>query len=232
MAGPDRYAIYFVPRSETPLGEAGARWLGYDAASGTPHVPPPLAGISQQRWAELTRAPRRYGFHATLKPPFRLAEGCTETGLAGMAGALAKGLKRVTVPRLIVSTIGDFLALVPDGEVPELAAVAAASVRALDAFRAPPDDADRERYANRTLNADQRALLADWGYPYLLGEFRFHLTLTGPVAPAEREAIAALLRHWFAPALDAPVMVDGLSLVHQPDPAAPFRVQARFALAA
>lgn len=232
MTDTGRYAIYFVPGADTALADKGGKWLGYDAVSGAVHVPPQLDELSPQHWAEITRAPRRYGFHATLKPPFRLAEGCSAEALATMARALASGLQRVTIPRLAVGTVGDFLALVPDGDVPELSTIAAACVRALDAFRAPPDGATLDRNASGMLSAHQRALAAEWGYPYLLDEFRFHMTLTGPLAADQREALAVLLRDWFAAELDGPVTVDGLSLLRQPDPAAPFRVQARFPLAA
>ena len=232
MTESSRFAIYFVPGSETALADKGARWLGYDALSGTAYVPPQIDGLSPQRWSEITRAPRRYGFHATLKPPFGLAEGCSAEALETMARTLAGGLRRVTIPRLAVGTIGNFIALLPGGAESELSAIAAACVRALDAFRAPPDGAALDRNASGTLTARQRALASEWGYPYLLDEYRFHMTLTGPLAEEQRDETAALLRDWFAPALDGPVTVDTLSLLHQPDPAAPFRVEARFPLAA
>lgn len=232
MTDTDRYAVYFVPAPEAALAERGGRWLGYDVEAGTAFAPPELAGLSQQRWAELTRAPRRYGFHATLKPPFRLAEGCSAAALAGMIAALAKGLRRGTIPRLAVGAIGDFAALVPDADGPDLSEMAAACVRSLDAFRAPLDDAEIDRYLDGAPSDRQMTLLADWGYPYVLDEYRFHMTLTGRLAVDQRADLILLLRDWFGEALQDPLPIDALTLVHQPDPAAPFQVQARFPLAA
>ncbi len=232
MTDPGRYAIYFVPAAETMLADKGGRWLGYDVASGTAFTPPALDRLSRRRCAEITRAPRRYGFHATLKPPFRLAEGCSAKALADMTAALAKGLKRITLRGLAVGSVGDFVALVPDPEAPALAGIAAACVRALDAFRAPPDDANVGRGDGKTLSARQTALLADWGYPYVMEEYRFHLTLSGSLAADERDEVAAVARVWFGAALQEPLRIDGLSLVHQPGAAAPFQVRARFPLAA
>ena len=231
MTDSERYAVYFVPAPQVALAERGGRWLGYDIELGTNFVPSAFDGLLQERWAEITRAPRHYGFHATLKPPFRLAEGCSATALAGMMAALAKGLKRVTIPRLSVGAIGDFVALVPDADVPYLSDIAAACVRSLDSFRAPLDDAEIDRFLDGTLSDRQAALLGDWGYPYVLDEYRFHMTLSGPLSMAERPDLINLLRDWFDEALQGPVGLDALALVHQPDPAAPFRVQARFPLA-
>lgn len=232
MTDTDRYAVYFVPAPEAALAERGGRWLGYDVEAGTAFAPPALDGLSRQRWAEITRAPRRYGFHATLKAPFRLAEGCTAAALTGMIAALAKGLRRGMMPRLSVGAIGDFVALVPDADGPDLADMAAACVRSLDAFRAPLDDAEIDRYLDGALSDRQVALLGDWGYPYVLDEYRFHMTLTGPLAVDQRAELMVVLRDWFGEPLRGPLPIDALTLVHQPDPAAPFQVQARFPLAA
>ena len=63
----------------------------------------------------------------------------------------------------------------------------------------------------------------------MLDEFRFHLTLTGPIADAaERARVARLLGPLVAPLLPQPVPVQELCLFHQPDRAAPFRLIQRF----
>ena len=66
----DRYAIYFTPQGS--LAEAGAAWLGWDLARGRTVAHPDVAGLDV---AALTETPRKYGLHATIKPPFVLAEG-------------------------------------------------------------------------------------------------------------------------------------------------------------
>ena len=98
-----------------------------------------------------------------------------------------------------------------------------------DAYRAPPDAAELAKRHAAGLTPRQAELLARWGYPYVLDEFRFHLTLTGPIADAaERTRVAGLLRPLVAPLLGQPMPVRELCLFHQPDRAAPFRLIQRF----
>ncbi len=69
--GPDaRVAVYYAPAVDDPLFAEAAVWLGRDPESGAPVPQPDIADIE-----EVTAEPRVYGFHATLKPPMRLAEG-------------------------------------------------------------------------------------------------------------------------------------------------------------
>lgn len=181
-----RHALYFTP-PPGPLAEAGAAWLGWDVARGQaavqpqPTLPRPLADI--------TTDPRKYGFHATLKPPFRLAEGQTADALLTAARALCASLPPVTLPALRLARLGRFLALVPDPQPSALDALAARLVADLDPFRAPatPDDLARRRAAG--LTPAQDALLMRWGYPYVMEEFRFHMTLTGRLDPSEIAAV-------------------------------------------
>ncbi|MDI1343025.1 MAG: DUF1045 domain-containing protein [Pseudolabrys sp.] len=74
-----RYAIYFVPAADTDLYRFGAAVLGYDCYSGEARA---FLEDAEREWSNFTREPRVYGFHATLKPPFRLAEGYDEADLA------------------------------------------------------------------------------------------------------------------------------------------------------
>ncbi|WP_223252672.1 DUF1045 domain-containing protein [Paracoccus mutanolyticus] len=67
-----RYAIYHLP--EGALGRMGTAWLGWDPRRGSPAARPVVRALPGDAEA-LTRAPRPYGFHATLKAPFRLAAG-------------------------------------------------------------------------------------------------------------------------------------------------------------
>ena len=76
-----RYAIYYAPDPASALWLFGSSVLGYDARTGrnVPLLAP--AGISLADWEMATTDPRRYGFHATLKAPFRLALGMSEAAL-------------------------------------------------------------------------------------------------------------------------------------------------------
>src|SRR5579872_6958585 len=79
-AGP-RYALYFVPAANSDLFRCGSAILGYDCYTGVAADFPEEFEADAAAWAELTAEPRRYGFHATLKAPFRLAPSCTEAEL-------------------------------------------------------------------------------------------------------------------------------------------------------
>jgi hypothetical protein len=198
MDGWRRQAIYFAPPAGSALARFGAGWLGWDAEAGVAVDGPAVAGR-----AALVAAPRRYGFHATLKPPFRLAEGAA--GLDAAVAALAAGFGRFEV-RLRLGWLGGFLALLPEGEAAEVAALAAACVTRLDRFRAPPGAAELAR-RGAGLDAGEAANLARWGYPWVLERFRFHLTLTGVVPESGRAAVEATLAPLMAPLLAEAVPV-------------------------
>lgn len=202
-----RYAVYYAP----PAGEFATRaaaWLGWDAASGCEVAPPDL-GLPA---AEITRDPRKYGFHGTIKPPFRLAEGKTVDGLTAAIASLAAQLAPVQMPGLRLHDLDGFLALTPEGDAAEFQGLAAETVRGLDAFRAPLTEAEIARRRPDRLTARQRELLDLWGYPYVMEEFRFHLTLTDRLEPEMAERAATILAAHFAPVLPAPFTVADLCL--------------------
>jgi hypothetical protein len=91
-------------------------------------------------------------------------------------------------------------------------ALAATVVAALDALRAPLTAADRARRKPDDLTARQRDLLDQWGYPYVMDEFRFHLTLTNGLAPDLAEAVLPVAQDWFGPVLPQPFRVEDLCL--------------------
>ncbi|MDQ7251103.1 DUF1045 domain-containing protein [Dongia sedimenti] len=224
-----RFAIYFAPRRDTALARFGDAWLGRDVETGRALPQPVLATLSADRMAELTEAPRHYGFHGTLKAPFQLADGNDTRRLHASLARFAARQAKFAVPELKLKTIGRFLALAPASPVPALNALAAACVETFDDFRAPPEPADLAKRAATGLTPRQAELLARWGYPYVLDEFRFHLTLTGDVTePAARDALQAALAPLLEPVLAEPIAVDALCMFRQPDRAAPFRLIERF----
>lgn len=210
MAGFARYGVFFTPQPGA-LADFGAAWLGWDSAAGVARAHPDLPGLPVPV-ADLTERPRKYGFHGTIKPPFRLAPG---TGAAGLDAALATFCTHtapVTLDGLQVARLGGFVALVPVGSVDALARLAAAAVETLDGFRAPPTAADIARRDPDRLTGRQRDLLARWGYPYTHDEFRFHMTLTGPLG-AQADAVCAALDPVVTPLIPRPFRVDALTLV-------------------
>jgi putative phosphonate metabolism protein len=225
----ERYAIYFAPLAGSDLARLGDRWLGRNAETGQPVQQPILDRLNASRLQALTEAPRHYGFHGTLKPPFRLAKGSDIEDLSRTLRGFAARQVPFEIGALRPREIGDFLALVPADPTPALSNLADACVTEFDAHRAPPDAADVTKRHAAVLTPRQAELLARWGYPYVLDEFRFHLTLTGPVADREeRSQVAGLLQPLVAPLLTRAVPVRELCLFHQPDRASPFRLIQRF----
>lgn len=202
-----RYALYFVP--DGPWGDAGAAWLGWDTRHGR------AIAQTDVRQADLTARPRKYGFHATLKAPFRLANGATRDSLETAIAALARSLKPVPLASLQVSQIGRFFAMTAPGEQAALIDLSSAVVRDLDRLRAPLTEADLKRRRAARLTDRQDALLQAWGYPYVLDEFRFHLTLTGPVRDAP-DPLPTIHAH-FKDAAEHALILDSLSLVGERD---------------
>lgn len=225
-----RHAIYFAPARATPLWELGVRWLGRDPETGELTAPLPVPGIAAGRLAALTAAPRRYGWHATLKAPFPLREGVGEYDLAVAVRAFAARLEPVSLPPLEVRELDGFLALVPLVPSERLDWLAALCVEVLDPWRAPLSLAERARRDGGRLDARGRELLDRWGYPAVFERFRFHLTLTGPVQPGEGRRLAAWLSEYFEPALAFPGRVDGLAIFHEPAPGEALRLVRRVPL--
>lgn len=188
-----RFALYALPQ-EPGLAACGARWLGWDVQSGQAVAQPDLPGLR-----EVTQTARKYGFHGTLKPPFRLAPGQSPEALARAVSALSADLAPVACGALEVSAARGFVALRLRDAAPDLARLAARLVAELDGFRAPPAPGELERRRKAGLSARQEALLQRWGYPYVMEEFHFHLTLThGLSAPHRRAWCDAAAAH-FAP---------------------------------
>ncbi|WP_417249187.1 DUF1045 domain-containing protein [Celeribacter sp.] len=205
-----RFAVYFAP-PEGALWEFTARWLGWDALAGVTCAHPLIEGLPAPA-EEITVTPRKYGFHGTIKPPFRLADGATREALEADLAALATQLSPVWCDGLALKRLGGFLALVPVGETSDLATLASEVVKSLDHHRAPPSEAELARRRGAGLSPAQEENLARWGYPYVMDEFKFHLTLTGNLAEEDARAVEAALRPHLAPLLPTPFIVPDLCL--------------------
>ncbi|MEO6839790.1 MAG: DUF1045 domain-containing protein [Bradyrhizobium sp.] len=224
MTDTPRYALYYAPAPRSELGRFGAHLLGYDAFSHKTLRFPVDIEQALPDWGELTQDPRKYGFHATLKAPFMLADGKTEAELLAACAEFAAMPRPIPVIAPIVSTIGDFIAIVPSQPSTELEELAADAVSRFDGFRAPLTAPDRARRNPDRLPPRQRDYLERWGYPYVMEEFRFHMTLTGRLQAERREAVLAILRQRFA-ALDMhSIAVDRLALFKQSDSSSRFRI--------
>jgi putative phosphonate metabolism protein len=223
MANHPRYAIYFAPEPGSTLDRFGAELLGYDAYQDADVPFPHDAGLPPE-WREMTQDPRKYGFHATLKPPMALAPGKSESELMAACAAFAGAPRAIPAIRPIVDAISGFLALVP-AEVPaDLERLAADCVREFDPFRAPLTDEDRARRNPSKLTSRQREYLDRWGYPYVFEEFRFHMTLTGRLELRRHGPILAMLRDRFRDSGVRDLAVDRIALFRQDQPNQRFRI--------
>lgn len=226
-----RYALYFAPAAESPFWRFGCAWLGRDPERGGAPARPSLGGDAAQDWDEtaveaVTRSPANYGFHATLKPPFRLSEGTTREQLLTAAAAFAKRQRPFRCADVGVAALGRFIAFRLLEPSFEMQALAARAVESLDAYRGPQTEEELAKRRAAGLTERQERMLKAWGYPYVMDEFRFHMTLTGAIADdGRRERLAVDLARLAEDAgARGPMLVDGLALYEQPEPGAPFRL--------
>ena len=227
-----RYAIYFAPESETALARFGAAWLGRDAETGAGIAQPALPDFSSERLAHITEVPRGYGFHATLAPPMRLAPGCTRAMLEEALAAFAGARVPFRAPPLRLAAMHEFIALVLAGDSEAMQALEDDIIRTFHRFRAEPDPAEHIRPRAAALTQRQEALVRAWGYPHVLDEFRFHMTLTNELDQPELEALRPALARLAAPLCAAPLDVTGIALFVQADRQAPFMLARRYPFAA
>jgi putative phosphonate metabolism protein len=224
-----RFAIYYAPSPDSPLTSAAAMWLGRDAFTGA-ELTPQRNGFARMQWEAIVADPRVYGFHATLKPPFRLAEDACEDELYSRLRAFAAS-RAPFETSLEIGSLGRFLALVLAHPCSEFVKLAADCVREFDGFRAPPAAEELARRRQARLNQAQLVYLAKWGYPYVMEEWRFHMTLTSSLGPETLEAVRLHLLEIFAAFRGAPQRVDSICLFEQEAAGAPFLVKERFPFA-
>ncbi|MEP2716075.1 DUF1045 domain-containing protein [Pseudophaeobacter sp.] len=221
-----RYAIYYAPPADAEWSQFATQWLGWDMEAGHAATQPEIAGLDL---AEITAVPRKYGLHATLKPPMRLAAGCTLEDLQAACAALASHLAPVTLEGLHLARLGRFLVVQVSGAETALSQFAAACVQGLDRFRAPASEAELAKRRAAGLTPAQEANLTTWGYPYVLDQFRFHLTLTGKLPKADLPAVEAALNTHLIPLLPKPLVIRNFALVGE-DPEGRFHLLHRYAL--
>jgi len=219
-----RYALYFTPPQDDFLTRAAAEWLGRDAFSGETYPAPEEAGLPAEEQLTLTADPRRYGFHATIKAPFALASSVTESDLMAVVEDFAARTPAFEIPELVLGQLGRFFALVPGSLHPPLQDFAASVVRSFEPLRAALSEADIARRKPEKLTESQRANLMRWGYPYVMDDFGFHMTLTGQV-PDERSALMkSILERRFGAFTGRPLPISGIAVFTEETRGADFKV--------
>ena len=229
MPSPDRYALYFAPAENEEIWRFGIGWLGRDPVSGLVPHQPQVPGLTPELLTATTESPRTYGFHATLKPPFHLANGCTPAELRQAARMFAAKQMAFDAPPVSLQRIGRFQAFALTAPSEEMDRLAADCVTAFDAFRAPPSAAELAKRRERGLSERQERYLQQWGYPYVMEEFRFHMTMLGSTRDeALHAAVTAYLEPLAARFAEEPLHVDAVCLYRQETREAPFLLLERF----
>lgn len=220
-----RTALYWAPSLQDPLWQAGNAWLGRDPELGIFVKQPDIAGIF-----EATEAARLYGLHATLRPPMRLATGWDD--FYEEAERLARRVTPFDLPPLEVTEISGFLALRETAPCPALHNLADECVRATNPHRLPPSQAEILRRRASGLSQEHEHLLAQWGYPYVLQKWFFHITLTRRLTPSEMAYFRPAAETHFAEALAVPRRVTDIAIFTQATqaPPAPFLIAERLNL--
>ncbi|MBR0748609.1 DUF1045 domain-containing protein [Bradyrhizobium japonicum] len=226
-----RYAIYFAAGADSAVSRFGAELLGYHVYTGDEVPFPADASRVAPDWRDVTADPRKYGFHGTLKAPMALAPGRTEAELVAACAAFAGKARPMPSIRPVVDSISGFIAVIPTEPVGALQQLAADCVREFDDFRAPMTAEDRARRRPDKLTERQRDYLDRWGYPYVMEEFRFHMTLTGRLDAERRGPILEMLRARFAALGLETLPIDRIALFKQDDSRARFRFVGEWALA-
>jgi hypothetical protein len=228
-----RLALYYAPPVASAWWQAGCEWLGRDAQTGeafdTP-TPSALAALGVDA-ASVTKAPRRYGWHGTLVAPFRCAAGVTPIDVLSAAQHWSQHQKPFDMT-MKAEMMGRFVALraahAADDET--LRSVAASALHALAPLRARSSVEEIERRITPAMCDRQVRLLREWDYPYVLDEFRFHMTVSDSLEhPEMRTAIATSWTDRIATLGALPF--SGAALFVEPESGAPFMLWQRLPFA-
>lgn len=201
-----RVAIYFTPPHDSPLASTAKDWLSCEE----------VEGIDADLLLALLESPRKYGFHATIKAPFYIKNGFELEDIEKEIYSFAAEQCVFSMPPLQLGSLGNFYCLQPRGHSAQLNQLAAAIVTGCDRFRKTATTEELARRREKGLSAQQESLLRKWGYPYVLQEFVYHMTLTGPVAEdGPHDLLVKELQNRFLPLLTHPLAFDALTICTQ-----------------
>lgn len=226
MSNP-RYAIYYTPKQSDPLYERAAQWLGRDVFDCKELAQLSLDGFDADEVERMTKGPRHYGFHATMKAPFELAEGATEAQLLTHLDMFA-GQQRAFRVEISPQSLGEFLAFRLNHPSHDMMKIHTECVTEFDSFRAPLSEADIARRRRANLSPEQDARMLEWGYPFIFEDFRWHMTLSNRIkSDLTRSKALEGLKALFYDTYQLPHLVDGIAIFFQRDRDAPFRILKR-----
>ncbi len=210
-----RYAIYWTPAPESAIAKFGALWFGGLETF----------GLAPEFAARATKAPAVYGLHATLKAPFRLKDDVACEALRDALTDFCAHRRAPPAGRLVLGHHQRYLTLLLKGDQADIDWLAAECVTHFDHFRASHEDEDRWR--DLDMSQQEEAFLKEFGYPYVLSAFRFHISLAGPLESAELDEAAKALEPQLAPFMSEPFEIKELSLLGEPRSGGVFEVISR-----
>ncbi len=209
-----RYAIFYLPKQSSELWKRASQWLEYDSYLGeiiTSRVKPKHLSIYIQRAA-------KYGFHGTLKAPFRLHQGKTEEELLLHMDTVAKQLSPISTDGFEILQIGKYLALTLSDEAGgihnKVTELANHCVEIFDVYRKPMAEDDRQQRLTG-LNARQIQLLDQWGYPYVQEQYQFHMTLADSIPENMISEVSKFAYEYLGDSIKKPINIDAISVLKQ-----------------
>lgn len=227
-----RYAIYYTPQPGTPLAAFGRSWFGR-ANDGATLQAFSASGLASTGAARPAPGPSGYaGLHSVFKAPFALRDGIGPDALKARLISFARRRRPVETGPLTLARAGRYLVLRPIEPLPALDWLAAQCLAAFDGFARPASSEEREAHLGPHLNDHQRLLLKSFGDPHVLSEYRFHVTLTGPLDKAHLDRVAQALWPMLEEICATGVSVNGLSLFGETQSGAPMRLIGRYRLGA
>ncbi len=219
-----RYAIYLTLPADSTLYQLAATWLGHDIYrdQSRPYRPIPARLKQLRDQHNLTLVARGYGFHATLKPPFTLHAERELEELLDAFDRYVLGLTAFKCKPLTLIQLGHFLVLMPCEDCRTLNELAAISVKTFEPFRAPLTVEEYQSRKPESLTERQRLMLNEWGYPYVMDEFRFHMTLTDTLSQDMIQTCRPLLQDYLSEGTSMDFEINQISLLKQQDQHTPF----------
>ena len=183
-----RYAIYYAPPKESSLEEFGRYWFGWDPLNAK------LIN-NKQRINYLNRfgiknlknidknvlIAKKYGFHGTLIPPFKLNKNYSTNKLFKKTDEIAKKFKKFKFYKFKLKKINNFYAFVQNKKNSNINKISNRLVKELFKFRSPLTKKEIDKRNPSKLSKLQLNILHKWGYPYLMSEFKFHMTIASEV---------------------------------------------------
>lgn len=238
-AASTHFSICYTPRPGSALAQFGRSWFGR-ANDGTTLQAFSASAVGGHSQDSITPTPGRYfGLHASFVAPTPLREDVRLDEVRTHLQRFAARRKPIETGPLKLTRVRRSLVLRPVEPRPELDWLALQCFSAFDTYTAETGPAEAE-YPH--LSRYQRLLLKSFGQPNVMSEYRFGLTLTGPLDERQFERVFVALRPLVADLCADGVCVDGLSLIGcTPDagngqfsgqnPGAPVRLLGRYALA-